>query len=249
MNSTTGLPHVSNTIFKEIDNMCVKYLIPNLLALQWKQILESLLYRSLLCDNELNVNTKDYANSEVIEVWKLIPSRWYSNESITSFDSDQELSIQLVQSKGKLLPTIIFEVLERIREQEVNSKIAVKLDSKKVSYGHGLGICKKALNIAIMNSTNKVLEDLLQHFIDEQVSAQSSDTASNLSEQGIGQEINSLIISNPSQHKGKGCPTNKRYLSAIENLDNKLVRSNNQDEISEFGSKKKNKRQCTLCKS
>ncbi|CAG8687165.1 5621_t:CDS:2, partial [Scutellospora calospora] len=164
MNPTTRLLHVSNTIFKEIDNMCIKYLILNSLALQQKQMLESFLYRSLLRDNELNVNTSQQLDHKV---------------------GDQELSIQLVQSKSKSLPTITFEVLERIRRQEVNSKIAIKLDSKKVSYSHGLEICKKALNITIMNGTNKVLEDLLQCFIDEQVSAQSSDIASNLSEQGI----------------------------------------------------------------
>ncbi|CAG8558431.1 14525_t:CDS:2 [Cetraspora pellucida] len=205
MNPTTGLPHVFNTIFKKINDMCVKYLTPNSLALQRKQILESLLYRSLLHNNELNVSASqqldhkvgfiedDYEEPQILLNMaledcsdSLIPFRWYSEEGIALFDKDQELTIQLVQSKSKSLPTVTFETLKRICGQEVNSKIAVESDSKKVSYSCGLGICKKALNIAIMNNTNKVLEDLLQHFINEQVLAQSSSTASNLSEQGIG---------------------------------------------------------------
>ncbi|CAG8827535.1 24965_t:CDS:1, partial [Gigaspora margarita] len=46
-----------------------------------------------------------------------------------------------------------------------------------------------------------------------------------------------------------GRPANKRYLSAIENHDNKRVCSDNNVDISESGSKKKNKRQCAMCKS
>ena len=49
-------------------------------------------------------------------------------------------------------------------------------------------------------------------------------------------------ISNPLQHKGKERPTNKRFLSAIENG------SNNQGEISE-SLKKRNKWQCSMFKS
>ncbi|CAG8719078.1 17829_t:CDS:2, partial [Cetraspora pellucida] len=217
MNPTTGLPHVFNTIFKKINDMCVKYLTPNSLALQRKQILESLLYRSLLHNNELNVSASQQLDHKVGFI-----EDDYEEPQILLNIALEDCSDSLVQSKSKSLPTVTFETLKRIRGQEVNSKIAVKSDSKKVSYGRELGICKKALNITIMNGINKVLEDLLQHFINEQVLAQSSSTASNLSEQGIGQEINSFIISNPSQHKGKGHPANKRYLSAIENQNNKL---------------------------
>jgi len=56
MNPTTGLPNISNTIFKGVDNMCKKYLMPNSLALQQKQILESLLYRVLLQENVIETN-------------------------------------------------------------------------------------------------------------------------------------------------------------------------------------------------
>ncbi|RIB04129.1 hypothetical protein C2G38_2048703 [Gigaspora rosea] len=181
---------------------------------------------------------------------KLIPSRWYSEKSITSYDGDQELSIQIVQSNIKSLPTGTFEVLERICGQEVNSRIAVESDSRKVFYGRGLGLCKKALNIAITNGSNTVLEDILHQFINEQTSAQSNNnSASDLSEQGTCQEIDSFKISNPSQHKGRGRPANKRYLSAIENYDNKRVCSDNNVDISKSGLKKKNKRQCAMCKS
>ncbi|CAI2188346.1 7022_t:CDS:10 [Funneliformis geosporum] len=51
-------------------------------------------------------------------------------------------------------------------------------------------------------------------------------------------------ITNPLQHKGKGRPANKRYLSAIKNNPN----SKNVD-IQEDTSRKRNKRQCSICKS
>ena len=46
MNPTTGMPLVSNTIFKSVDEICKKYLTPNSLALQRKQIVEAHLYRT-----------------------------------------------------------------------------------------------------------------------------------------------------------------------------------------------------------
>lgn len=46
MNPTTGMLQVSNTIFKSVDEICKKYLTPNSLALQRKQMVEALLYRT-----------------------------------------------------------------------------------------------------------------------------------------------------------------------------------------------------------
>ena len=51
MNPLAGLPHVFNTIFKTVDEICKKYLTPNSLALQRRQMLESLLYRISLQDS------------------------------------------------------------------------------------------------------------------------------------------------------------------------------------------------------
>ncbi|CAG8775145.1 4267_t:CDS:1, partial [Gigaspora rosea] len=131
-----------------------------------------------------------------------------------------------------------------IREQEINVKNVMELDSKKVLYGRGLWLCKKALNIAVMNGFNTVLENILQRFIDEQALAQNK----TVSEQELDQ-AGSFTISNPSQHKGRGLPANKRYLLAIENYNSNNVSSNNQDEDSESRPKKKNKCQCAICKS
>ncbi|CAG8744904.1 1116_t:CDS:2, partial [Racocetra fulgida] len=133
------------------------------------------------------------------------------------FDRNQEPSVQIVHNEDEPSSTGTFQVLQRIRGQEINVRNAVKLDSKKVVYGRGLGLCKKALNIAITNGSNKVLKDFLQRFIDEQVLLQS-----------------------------KGRPANKRYLTATEDYNSKNIRSSNQDES---GQKKKNKRQCAICKS
>ncbi|CAG8474922.1 41042_t:CDS:10 [Gigaspora margarita] len=160
-------------------------------ALQMKQIFESLLYRSLLYD-KLNVNSSQQLDHRA----EFIEDNYKEPQILLSMAledcSDQELSIQLVQNNIKLLPTRTFEVLERIREQEVNSQIAVESDSRKVFY-------------AITNGSNMVLEDILHQVINEQTSAQSNNNgASDLSEQGTCQEIDSFKISNPSQHKGRG---------------------------------------------
>lgn len=175
---------------------------------------------------------------------KLIPSCWYSEEGLEIFDKNQEPSVQLVQNEDEQFPTSSFQVLQRIHGQEVNIRNAIKLDSKKVAYGHGLGLCKKALNMALTNGSNQVLENILQRFIDEQGLLQSN----NQSEQELNQENDSFNISNPSQHKGKGRPANKRYLIAIEDYNNKNIGPSNQNVISESEPRKKNKRQCAICK-
>ncbi|CAG8787153.1 20129_t:CDS:2 [Gigaspora margarita] len=260
MNPTTGLPNVSNTIFKGIDGMCKKFLTTNSLALQRRQMFESLLYRTFLCTNEsdiiINQAKDDYEEPQILlkmaledcygfnvtEIWEvkhiqsttnhsqfvlllddgthyctclylLISSRWYSEEGLEIFDKNQEPSVQLVQNEGEQFPT----------------------NSKKVAYSHGLGFCKKALNKALTNGSNQVLENILQRFIDEQAE--------------LNQENDSFNISNPSQHKGKGRPANKRYLIAIEDYNNKNISSSIQNAILELEPIKKNKHQCAICKS
>ena len=96
-------------------------------------------------------------------------------------------------------------------------------------------------------NTNKMFEDLLQQFIEQQT-LELSVQKENLTDgngRDLDQEIN--VISNPIQHKGKGRPSNKRYLSAIENHSSKHSKLNNQNESSER-LKKKNKWQCDTCK-
>ncbi|CAG8837431.1 20304_t:CDS:2 [Gigaspora margarita] len=131
---------------------------------------------------------------------KLIPFCWYSNEGLLVFDEDQE-SIRVVQSDNNLISTSIFQALEKICGQEINNKVAMESDSKKVSYGR--------------------LEDLLQKFINDQISKHN--TTSEQSQQGSGQEIKGINISNSFQHKGRERLANKRYLSTIENHDTKRI--------------------------
>ncbi|CAI2180547.1 9329_t:CDS:2, partial [Funneliformis geosporum] len=45
-----------------------------------------------------------------------------------------------------------------------------KEDSKIEIYGYGLELYKKALNLAIMNDSHKMFEELLQKFIKQQAS-------------------------------------------------------------------------------
>ncbi|CAB5217377.1 hypothetical protein RhiirA5_433869 [Rhizophagus irregularis] len=107
----------------------------------------------------------------------------------------------------------------------VYNKSAKQLNSKREFYGHDLELCKKALNLAITNSSNK-----------------------NENNKQIEHEIDISKISNPARYKGKSRPANKRYLLFIENHFKKYANSSSQDENVER-LKKKNKRQCGICKS
>jgi hypothetical protein len=118
------------------------------------------------------------------------------------------------------------------------------LDSIKEQYGHGLGLCKKALNLAIENKSIQTFEEILHQFINVQVNTMQNGTFAD-QHNDIYSEAEVCNIANPLQHKGKGRPTNKRYLSAIENHQNK-----NRDVQEETSvGRKRNKRQCSICKS
>ncbi|CAB4478261.1 hypothetical protein RhiirA1_470395 [Rhizophagus irregularis] len=178
---------------------------------------------------------------------KLIPLRLYSKEGLILMNEMQESSIRIIQNEEELLSTETFQALENICGRNVYAP-PVK-DSKKAFYGYGLGLCKKAINLAIINNSGEIFEDLLQRFIEQQklVLSTRNENLDDI-EQDTNQEINTFMISNPLQHKGKGHSSNKRYLSAIENNTMKYSKSNHHDEPAE-GSKKRNKRQCSLCKS
>ncbi|CAG8749160.1 2381_t:CDS:1, partial [Rhizophagus irregularis] len=77
----------------------------------------------------------------------------------------------------------------------VYNKSAKQLNSKREFYGHGFGLCKKALNLAITNGSNKVFEELLQDFIKQQLSVQNENN------EQIEHEIDVSKISNLARHK------------------------------------------------
>ena len=99
----------------------------------------------------------------------------------------------------------------------------------------GLGLCKKALNLAIENKSIQTFEEILQEFIKVQMNTdQHNDTSS---------EAEAYNIANLLQHKGKRRPANKRYLSAIKNNKNENV----QETLDT--TRKRNKKQYSICKS
>ena len=79
---------------------------------------------------------------------KLVPSRWYSNEGLVAINEIQEPSICIIQNENESLLTGTFQVLENIHGQNVT---AINKDSKRIFYGYAFGLCKKTLNLAIMN--------------------------------------------------------------------------------------------------
>ncbi|CAG8500400.1 16358_t:CDS:2 [Racocetra persica] len=153
MNPTASLLNVSNMIFKNIDDMYKKYLTQNSLVLQQKQILEKDDYEKLQI--LLNMALENCTESQ------LIPFRWYSGEGLLIFDTSQELSIQVIKDNNRPLQTETFQVLEKIRGQEINNRDAIKSDSKKATYSRGLELCKKALDMAMMSSSNGVLKEFM----------------------------------------------------------------------------------------
>ena len=54
-----------------------------------------------------------------------------------------------------------FQTLNIIRGHEVYNDCVKNLDTKKYIYGRGVGLCKKALNLAIANNSHQVFENLL----------------------------------------------------------------------------------------
>ncbi|CAG8539090.1 27710_t:CDS:2, partial [Racocetra persica] len=177
MNPTTGLSHVSDKIFKSVDNT-------------YKNKLNSTNQKQ---NYDIGFIEEDYEKPQILLDMALEDCT--GGKGLTSFDESQESFVQVIQNDNKLVLTRTFQALEKIHGHEINNRDAVKLDSKKVSYSCGLGLCKKALDIAITNGSNGALEGLLQRFINDQiVSMQSTE----LSEQ---KNINSSTISNPLQHK------------------------------------------------
>ena len=78
-------------------------------------------------------------------------------------DKSQEFSIQVIENDDdRLISTGTFQMLEKFRGQEIYDKSAKQLDSKRQLYGHGLGLCKKALNLAIANGSDN--EDFKRSF-------------------------------------------------------------------------------------
>jgi hypothetical protein len=167
---------------------------------------------------------------------KLVPFYWYSEEGFTAAENIFERLIQLIQNKNQETGT--FFTINIIRKQDVYSSSVKNLDLKKEQYGHDLDFCKKALNLTIENKYCQAFKKLLQQFIETQTNIQDGTAIDQYNEMFSKPET--FNIANPYQHKGKGRPANKRYLSAIENhLSNK---SNNIQEKASDVRSKKNKR-------
>ncbi|CAG8801219.1 16968_t:CDS:2, partial [Racocetra persica] len=144
--------------------------------------------------SNIELQLKDEAKyTRLQEFWNMNLTASLPNVSNMIFKSIDDMCKKYLTQN--LLALQRKQILER---QEINNRDAIKSNSKKATYSHSLGLCKKTLNIAMMSSSNGVLEE--------------------------------FMISNPIQYKGKGCPSSKRYLSAIENYNTKNACSNNQNE-------------------
>ncbi|CAG8850672.1 33469_t:CDS:1, partial [Racocetra persica] len=125
---------------------------------------------------------------------KLVSSRWYSKEELLLREEVQEKSIILIQVETEF-QTSTFQILNNICGQEIFDESFINLDSKKEIYGCGFGLCKKALNLVILNNSSEAFKELLQQFIKKQnkISTESFEDSNNINN-----------ITDPIQHKGKG---------------------------------------------
>ncbi|CAI2196024.1 7651_t:CDS:1, partial [Funneliformis geosporum] len=79
----------------------------------------------------------------------------YSKEGLILSEKINEKSIHLIQNEEQQTET--FQIMNIIREQDVYSEFIKEQNSKKNLHGRGLGLCKKALILAIENKSNQAL--------------------------------------------------------------------------------------------
>ncbi|CAI2192189.1 14823_t:CDS:2 [Funneliformis geosporum] len=255
------MPQVSSTIFKPIDEICKKYLTPNSLALQQKQMVEAFLYKTLFKEirnmvlqdkNQYNIGfveddyekpqilldmtLKDCSNGFVKKIWKIkhIQSKTNRSQFIVLLDDGTHYCTCLYLIYAEFVLQTFFAVMLQSKIAQLNIKLIPSHWYSK----EGLTTTEnKALNLAIENKSIRTFEEVLQQFIKVQIDMmRNADQHNDI--------LSETKITNPLQHKGKGRPANKRYLSAIKNNSN----SKNGD-IQEDTSRKRNKRQCFICKS
>ncbi|CAB5377005.1 unnamed protein product [Rhizophagus irregularis] len=190
INPLAGLPHVSNTIFKDINDVLLQ---DSRNVIQQKSNQHDVGF--IEDDYEepqtlLDMALEDCFGSYIDEIWE------YSKEGLILMNEMQESSICIIQNEEELLLTETFQALKNIRGQNVYAS-PVK-NSKKAFYGHGFGLCKKVINLAIINNSGEIFEDLLQRFIEQQklVLSTRNENLDDI-EQNTNQEINTSMISNP----------------------------------------------------
>ncbi|CAB4478687.1 unnamed protein product [Rhizophagus irregularis] len=212
INPLAGLPHVSNTIFKDINDKSNQHDV-GFIEDDYEEP-----------QTLLDMALEDCFGSYIDEIWEvkhlqsttnhsqfivllgdgsyyctclhLIYAGFYSKEGLILMNEMQESSICIIQNEEELLLTETFQALKNIRGQNVYAS-PVK-NSKKAFYGHGFGLCKKVINLAIINNSGEIFEDLLQRFIEQQklVLSTRNENLDDI-EQNTNQEINTSMISNP----------------------------------------------------
>ncbi|PKC73438.1 hypothetical protein RhiirA1_451144, partial [Rhizophagus irregularis] len=175
INPLAGLPHVSNTIFKDINDDSRNVIQQKSNQHDVGFIEDDYEEPQTLLDMAL----EDCFGSYIDEIWEvkhlqsttnhsqfivllgdgsyyctclhLIYAGFYSKEGLILMNEMQESSICIIQNEEELLLTETFQALKNIRGQNVYAS-PVK-NSKKAFYGHGFGLCKKVINLAIINNS------------------------------------------------------------------------------------------------
>ncbi|CAB4374631.1 unnamed protein product [Rhizophagus irregularis] len=154
MNLTTGMPQVSNIIFKSVDEIYKKTWIKETgnIVLQDKNW-----YSTGFMED-------DYEEPQILldMALKDCSDGIYSEEDLMIAEKVFEKSVQIIENEYQLKQTGTFLMINTIRGQDVYSGFVKHLDSKKEQYGRSFGLCKKALNLAIKNKSIQIFEEILQ---------------------------------------------------------------------------------------
>ncbi|CAB4415065.1 unnamed protein product [Rhizophagus irregularis] len=140
MNPTAGLSYISNTIFKKVDDMYKKYMTPNSLALQRKQILESLLYRVLIQDmNNIDLVVPYYDigfMEDDYEEPKILLSMALQNCSESKVKEIwKALNLAITNSSNKVFEELLQDFIKQQLsvQNENNEHIEHEIDVSKIS--------------------------------------------------------------------------------------------------------------------
>ncbi|CAG8800217.1 19315_t:CDS:2 [Cetraspora pellucida] len=206
---TVGLPTLNIMLFRQIDDIMKKFLMPIMLGKQHLQMNQSTDYD----DEEVNIGLQEQEQDIHQILFKSLIRNINQDEVLEYLEPniDQRKLLQqtstikvccTVRSEG-IQPNITFENLFFIQPSSYNLYLTTK--PKKAVYAELFGLSKKAIDLAIKSDISRKLVNTLKLFLND---VQDKNQQTN-------NDDNQIVINNPNIVKHKGQPS-KRLKSNIE---------------------------------
>ena len=152
-----------------------------------------------------------YTNKAQFSV-RMINSHWYNEDQFN--EPNQNLNyITIHQTANESIINNVelqqikeLSIIEQLHGGETFTEPLRTLANQKQQYTKGMGLCKKAVDIALKSNTYNELCGMLNNFINTKISQQISNVSQNLDED---------LIPNPVVFARRGRPPN-RYKSSLE---------------------------------